>query len=118
MLNSYFKSPSTIARYRAGLAGPYLDRFIPWLEDLGYQRVSIRRHVREVVHFASWATSEGLHETELDSDSLVSLCNHLTELGVIALKVRSLFLLVLEIRGLTLIYDRVKIVLAFDIILP
>jgi len=82
MLNSYFKSPSTIARYRAGLAGPYLDQFISWLEDLGYQRVSVRRHVREVVHFASWATSEGLHETELDSDSLVSLRNHLTELGI------------------------------------
>lgn len=70
MLNSNFKCPSTIARYRAGLAGPYLDRFIEWLADCGYPRASIRRHVREVVHFASWANSEGLHVTELESGSL------------------------------------------------
>lgn len=82
MLNSYFKSPSTIARYRAGIAGPYLDRFIAWLANSGYQRVSIRRHVREVVHFASWANSEGLHVTDLNSDSLISLRNHLNELGI------------------------------------
>lgn len=82
MLISYFKSPSTIARYRTGLAGPYLDRFISWLADLGYQRISIRRHVREVVHFATWAESEGLSETALDSDSLVTLRNHLAEQGL------------------------------------
>jgi integrase/recombinase XerD len=82
MLTSYFKSPSTIARYRTGLAGPYLDRFISWLADYGYQRVSIRRHVREVVNFATWAESEGLCETMLDSDSLVTLRNHLTEQGL------------------------------------
>ena len=81
MLISYFKSPSFIAKYRAGLAGPFLDQFISWLADRGYQRVSIRRHVREVAHYATWATSEGLCSTALDSDSLAKLRNYLTDQG-------------------------------------
>jgi site-specific recombinase XerD len=79
MLISYFKSPSSIAQYRAGLAGPFLDQFVSWLADRGYQRVSIRRHVREVAHYATWAASEGLCERALDSASLVTLRNHLTD---------------------------------------
>ena len=82
MLTSYFKSPSTIAQYRAGRAGPYLDRFVSWLADRGYKRVSIRRHAREVVHFATWAASEGLRRTALDSSLLVTLRNYLTEQGL------------------------------------
>lgn len=60
MLTAYFKSSPTIARYRAGSAGPHLDRFVAWLADQGYRRVSIRRHVREVANFAAWAESVGL----------------------------------------------------------
>ena len=82
MLTSYFKSPSTIAQYRAGRAGPYLDRFVSWLANRGYKRVSIRRHVREVVHFATWATSGGLRRTAIDSSLLVTLRNYLTEQGL------------------------------------
>ena len=81
MLISYFKSPSSIAQYRAGLAGPFLDQFVSWLADRGYQRASIRRHVREVAHYATWAAFEGLCETALDSTSLVKLRNHLSEQG-------------------------------------
>lgn len=53
MLTTYFKSLPTLARYRSGLAGPYLDEFSSWLANRGYQRISIRRHVREVVHFTN-----------------------------------------------------------------
>ncbi len=70
MLIAYFKSESTLARYRSGLAGPYLDEFTSWLANHGYRRISIRRHVREVVHFADWATSEGLAPGELDYRTL------------------------------------------------
>ena len=59
MLTTYFKSASTIARYRAGGAGPHLDLFVAWLAEKGYRRVSIRRHVREVAYFAAWAGSVG-----------------------------------------------------------
>lgn len=69
MLTAYFKSASTIARYRAGSAGPHLDRFVDWLVDQGYRRASIRRHVREVVNFAAWAESAGLGTAPLNHDA-------------------------------------------------
>ena len=55
MLTEYFKSRLTLERYRSGLIGPHLDAFTAWLETRGYRRTCIRRHVREVVHFAAWA---------------------------------------------------------------
>jgi integrase/recombinase XerD len=81
MLTAYFKSAPTLARYRSVLAGPYLDEFISWLANRGYQRVSIRRHVREVVHFAAWAASESLALRELDHRALVRLHDHLNDHG-------------------------------------
>ena len=66
MLITYFKDPRTLARYRSGLANLYLENFIVWLESQGYQRFTIRRHVREVAHFAGWAGAEGLALRDLD----------------------------------------------------
>jgi integrase/recombinase XerD len=71
MLTDYFISPLTLERYRSGLVGPHLDTFTHWLNDQGYRRISIRRHVREVVHFATWAKTagipvEGLNQAALD----------------------------------------------------
>jgi hypothetical protein len=60
MLITYFKNSRTLARYRSGLANLYLESFIVWLESQGYRRFTIRRHVREVAHFADWAEAEGL----------------------------------------------------------
>lgn len=81
MLTAYFKSASTIARYRAGSAGPHLDRFVDWLVDQGYRRASIRRHVREVVNFAAWSKSVGLGTAPLNHDALTQLHDHLTARG-------------------------------------
>jgi len=67
MLTAYFRSPISLERYRSGIAGPYLDKFVSGLGGQGYHRVSIRRHVREVVHFADWAASEGLTIGEPES---------------------------------------------------
>lgn len=79
MLATYFKDPRTLATYRSGLAGPYLDDFIAWLESRGYRRCTIRRHIREVVHFAAWAKWEGLTGRELDRVALIRLHRHLAE---------------------------------------
>ena len=81
MLTAYFKSASTIARYRAGSAGSHIDRFVDWLVDQGYRRTSIRRHVREVVNFAAWAESGGLGTATLNHDALTQLHDHLTTRG-------------------------------------
>jgi hypothetical protein len=71
MLIGYFKSPLTLERYRSASVGPHLDAFTAWLDEHGYLRVSVRHHVREVVHFATWAKKAGipvagLHRAALD----------------------------------------------------
>jgi hypothetical protein len=82
MLTIYFKSAVTIARYRAGGPGPHLDRFVAWLAEKGsYRRVSIRRHVREVVNFAAWAESVGLGTALLNHAVLSQLHDYLTVHG-------------------------------------
>jgi site-specific recombinase XerD len=70
MLTDFFRSPLTLERYRSGLVGPHLDSFTEWLNDRGYQRISIRRHVREVVHFATWAKTAGIPVEELNQAAL------------------------------------------------
>jgi hypothetical protein len=79
MLLTYFKDSRTLARYRSGLANLYLEDFIIWLESQGYSRFTIRRHVREVVHFADWAEAEGLALGDLDRGALNRLCSQLAE---------------------------------------
>jgi integrase/recombinase XerD len=79
MLTDYFKSPLTLERYRSGLIGPYLDAFTAWLDEHGYRRVSIRRHVREVVHFAAWAKTAGIPVEGLNRDALGRLHSYLAK---------------------------------------
>jgi site-specific recombinase XerD len=79
MLINCFKAPRTLARCRCGLANPFLDDFIAWLESQGYRRSTIRHHVREVVHFTNLAEAEGLAVRNLDRSALDRLCRHLAE---------------------------------------
>ena len=81
MLTAYVKSAPTIARYRAGSAGPHLERFVAWLADQGYRRISITRHVREVANFAAWAESVGLGTAPLDHAALTQLHDELAACG-------------------------------------
>jgi hypothetical protein len=79
MLITYFKDSRTLARYRSGLANLYLENFVVWLESQGYRRFTIRRHVREVVHFVNWAEGQGLTLRDLDQGALCRLCSQLEE---------------------------------------
>jgi len=79
MLTSYFKSSRTMARYRSGLAGPYLDDFSRWLESRGYVRTRIRHHIRYVAHFGDWAREEGLTIKKCDQKSLNKLRSQLAK---------------------------------------
>ena len=60
----------TIKKRRRGMAGPYLDDFIQWLESRGYHRSTIRLHIREAVNFTMWAPTRGLTLHELDQLTL------------------------------------------------
>lgn len=79
MLIDYFKSPLTLERYRSVSVGPQLDAFTAWLDEHGYRRVSIRRHVREVVHFAAWAEKAGIPVAGLNRDALDRLHSYLAK---------------------------------------
>src|SRR5262245_39231985 len=70
MLTTYLKTPSTQGRYRSSPAGPFLDGFVDWLENQGYQPDRIRRLLRGVDRFARWASQAGLSARELDAQAL------------------------------------------------
>ena len=79
MLIDYFKSPLTLERYRSAAVCPYLDAFTEWLKERGYRRISVRRHVREVVHFATWAKRTGIPVEGFNRDALDRLQTHLAK---------------------------------------
>jgi hypothetical protein len=79
MLITYFKNPATLARCRSGLAHPYLEDFVVWLEQQGYRRRTICYHVFEVIHFANWAEAEGLARRDLNRDALDRLGRQMSE---------------------------------------
>lgn len=87
MLMSYFKSSRSLERYRSEFPGSYLDDFIKWLEARRYRRICIRRHVREVVHVATWAKTNGVDIHTFDRDALTQLRDHLA--GSQSLRYRS-----------------------------
>jgi site-specific recombinase XerD len=76
MPSRYFKVLSTVNRYEGGPAGPYLGRFIDWLEAGGYR--CVRRHVRGADHFGRWADESGLTIQQLDVSVLQTFGEHLT----------------------------------------
>jgi integrase/recombinase XerD len=77
MLTRYFKDPLTLESYRAGPAGPYLDEFIRWLEEQGYRRRCIRRHLRGANHFLRWARRARLTDQNLDAEALAAFGKYL-----------------------------------------
>jgi integrase/recombinase XerD len=79
MLTDFFKSRLTLERYRSGLIGPHLDTFSAWLDEHGYRRASIRRHVREAVHFSAWAKTAKIPIERLNRDTLNRLYCYLAE---------------------------------------
>src|SRR5690348_16156740 len=70
MLTQYFTRTATLTKCRSGMAGPYLDDFIKWLESRRYHRSTIRLHIREAVNFTMWAHTRSLTLRELDQTAL------------------------------------------------
>ncbi len=87
MLENYFKRECTRQYYYAGSAGPYLDEFSRWLNETGYQFLTIRRHIRGAAQFATWVEGVGVTVPELDAEILAAFSRHLSKLG--QLKYRS-----------------------------
>ena len=77
MLTQYFTRGATLAKRRRGMASPYLDDFVTWLERRGYHRSTIRRHIREAVNFTVWAHTQRLTLGELNQTILTQFGEHL-----------------------------------------
>jgi len=77
MLTQYFTRAATLMERRSGMAGPYLDDFIKWLESRGYHRSTIRLHIREAVNFTMWAHTQGFTLRELDQLALTQFGDQL-----------------------------------------
>lgn len=55
MLENYSKKSLDLENYRSKVFGPYIGAFIEWLDKQGYHQTTIRRHIREISHFAAWS---------------------------------------------------------------
>jgi len=82
MLATYFKSTSTIARYRSGGVGPYLDPFTDWLSKRGYDDDAVRYLTHGAAGFGNWVQAmDGRNLASLPEGSWSAFCDHLAERG-------------------------------------
>jgi integrase/recombinase XerD len=77
MLVTYVKTPTALAHYRSGPAGPHLDAFIGSLETRGYPPRRLLHLIRGVKRFSHWAQATGLTLLELDTNALEAFGQHL-----------------------------------------
>lgn len=79
MLTTYFKSIPTIARYRSGSAGPYLDPFTDWLAKRGYDHDAVRYLLLGADAFGNWVQANDLSLMSLPKGTWNTFCDHLAE---------------------------------------
>ena len=81
MLKTYFKSERTCGHYYRGAAGPYLDDFVEWLTQQGYQHQTVRRRIFGAARFAEWRQAKGQNIAELDTAGLGAFARFLARQG-------------------------------------
>ena len=79
MLTTYFKLRATVAAYRAGPAGAYLDQFTTWLAKRGYGSDAVRHLLRGATEFATWAQAPRSGLPVLPSGYWRDFCEHLAK---------------------------------------
>jgi hypothetical protein len=60
MLKQFFTQPKVLRRLQEGVFGPYLPAFSESLQQEGYPKGCIRRHLRAADHFGAWLTKQRL----------------------------------------------------------
>jgi integrase/recombinase XerD len=70
MLEQFFTQPKVLRRLREGVFGPYLPAFAESLQQEGYSKACIRRHLRAADHFGAWLTKQRLAVGELTRATL------------------------------------------------
>ncbi len=77
MLTDYFQSRHALERMRGGRLGPYLDDFTDAMSKDGFVALTIREHVRSVVHLARWMESRDIDLARWDDGMLPSFRRYL-----------------------------------------
>jgi integrase/recombinase XerD len=60
MLKQFFTQPKVLRRLQEGVFGPYLPAFAASLQQEGYSKGCIRRHLRAADQFGAWLTKQKL----------------------------------------------------------
>jgi hypothetical protein len=77
MLTTYFTRRETLATYRAGLVGPYLDQFTDWLAKRGYGSDVVRHLLPGATEFGNWMQATRSSLTTLPGSYWGDFCDHL-----------------------------------------
>ncbi len=77
MLETFFVTPCTLERLRAGPAGPYMDGFAGRLKDEGYGRSTAGRYLRAAAHLGRFGEARGVPLEGVGSQALQAFRRHL-----------------------------------------
>ena len=59
-MTEFFESRFRILQLRSGQHGPLLDTFVQELRELGFAKITARRHIRAAEHLLYWANLTGI----------------------------------------------------------
>jgi hypothetical protein len=65
MLKQFFTQPKVLRRLQEGVFGPYLPAFAVSLQQEGYSKGCIRRHLRAADRFGAWLSQQKLTLSDL-----------------------------------------------------
>lgn len=71
-LEKIFICPRALKRSQQGLFAPFLDGFVDWLTEPGFEGSTIRRHINHVSHWSKYLTEQGLTGVEELKDEHVT----------------------------------------------
>lgn len=63
---TYFTTPSSSEKLRAGILAPHLDGFAAWLWERGYSQATAQPYLRVVADFSRWLERRGFNARDAD----------------------------------------------------
>ena len=66
-----FSSPLVLNRLGDGPLDSQLDGYYQWLNELGFARETIRKHISRLSHFSRYLKQLGIHYSNLNSEHIL-----------------------------------------------
>ena len=77
-MTEFFKSTFRIFQLRGGQNGQLLDTFLRELQQSGFAKITVRRHIRTAEHLLYWARLKGISLSAFNEDTVDEFARHLT----------------------------------------